>query len=617
MKTKPEVKYALLVLASGVVAVFFSMYIFAISQKPVRQLAEVNELKALLCSVKRSASEMTFDQIRVHELERQVGDLDKRFKEFSNPNPFTTAETPLLKLADGAHHISTSYIQIEHKLTNIPDSAQKQLKSEYSAMIAAPQEIIGENSDKIESLLTLYKNELQNKIQKTNYNRYALAAFICVLFIGLALLTYRKSSSFEDYKRISEEKNEKEANRMETMNRFVEAIAQGRYSETVEFEKGDQLAERMGEMRTKLQLSAEADRKRNWATQGMAEIGALLRDTPTLDKLYSNIIKFCVKYTKSNQASLFVLNEEDQKDNSYLELVSTYAYDKQKFLKKRIELGEGLVGQAVLEAQTINMTHLPHDYISITSGLGDASPNALVIVPLKLNEKIFGVLEMASFHPYEPFEIDFLEKLGESVASSISTARVNDKTKILLEKSQQQMEELRAQEEEVRQNMEELSATQEQMARQMEEGKKLADDLLVRENVFALTTILSESDLFGNILLANDKLIEVSKYTRQELIGKPHSIFRHPDMPKELFKLFWDTIKQGKVFRGIIKNRAKDATHYWVDATIVPVVDHTGKTIKYIGARYHITDDTFAEHLYNLQAIKLKLPPLAHHEKAA
>jgi len=439
---------------------------------------------------------------------------------------------------------------------------------------------------------------------------------ICILFAVLAVATYRKSRSFEDYKHISEQKSAKETDRIETMNRFVEAIAHGRYSDTVEFEKGDQLAERMGEMKEKLMLSAEADRKRNWATQGMAEIGALLRDTSSIDKLYSNITTFCVKYTNSNQASLFVLSEEEHMNKSYLELVSTYAYDKRKFLHKRIELGEGLIGQAVLEAQTINMTQLPPDYISITSGLGGAPPNALVIVPLKLNEKIFGVLEMASFRPYEPFEIDFLEKLGESVASSISTARINDKTKMLLEKSQQQMEELRAQEEEVRQNMEELSATQEQMARQMEEAKKLADDLQVRENVFALTTILSESDQFGNILLANDKLVEVSKYTRQELIGKPHSIFRHPDMPRELFKMFWDTIKQGKVFRGIIKNRAKDGSHYWVDATIVPVLDDAGKIIKYIGARYHITDDDFAEHLYNLQAISLKLQPL-HHNAAA
>src|SRR6478735_5070103 len=99
--------------------------------------------------------------------------------------------------------------------------------------------------------------------------------------------------------------------------------------------------------------------------------------------------------------------------------------------------------------------------------------------------------------------------------------------------------------------------------------------------------------------MANEKLCEVSKYTPEELIGKPHNIFRHPAMPKELFKEFWDTIKSGRVFKGIVLNLAKDGSHYWVDATIVPVKDASGEITKYVGARYHITDDKIAEELYN------------------
>ncbi|MBO9703873.1 MAG: PAS domain-containing protein [Sporocytophaga sp.] len=78
-------------------------------------------------------------------------------------------------------------------------------------------------------------------------------------------------------------------------------------------------------------------------------------------------------------------------------------------------------------------------------------------------------------------------------------------------------------------------------------------------------------------------------------------------MPRELFKLFWEVIKAGKVFRGIIKNKAKDGSHYWVDVTIVPVVDTNGVIVKYIGARYHISSDKIAEELYNNQARLLGL----------
>jgi PAS domain S-box-containing protein len=167
--------------------------------------------------------------------------------------------------------------------------------------------------------------------------------------------------------------------------------------------------------------------------------------------------------------------------------------------------------------------------------------------------------------------------------------------------AQQQNEELKAQEEELRQNMEELSATQELISKQHTEAEKVRKDLEVRETVLGITTILSESDLYGNIIYVNDKLCEVSQFSREELIGQPHSIFRHPDMPKELFKKLWTALKAGKEFRAIIKNRKKDNGHYWVDATLVPVKNEKGKVIKYISARYHIENDNHATELFKAQ----------------
>src|SRR5690606_22863268 len=140
--------------------------------------------------------------------------------------------------------------------------------------------------------------------------------------------------------------------------------------------------------------------------------------------------------------------------------------------------------------------------------------------------------------------------------------------------------------------------------------QRMKNDLEIREQVFGLTTILSESDTFGTITLVNDKLCLVSGYSREELIGKPHNVFRHPDMPRELFARFWDTIKKGNTFQGIIKNKCKDGSHYWVDATIMPVKDSEGKIVKYVGARYHIKDDEFALAMYNEQAKTLGLSPL-------
>jgi len=116
------------------------------------------------------------------------------------------------------------------------------------------------------------------------------------------------------------------------------------------------------------------------------------------------------------------------------------------------------------------------------------------------------------------------------------------------------------------------------------------EELKVREEIMNLTSIVSESDLKGDILSINEKFIEISKYSREELVGKPHNTTRHPDMPKDVFKELWSTIGRGKIFRGKIKNRAKDGTPYYVDACIAPVMGENGKPRKYIGVRYDITE---------------------------
>lgn len=115
-------------------------------------------------------------------------------------------------------------------------------------------------------------------------------------------------------------------------------------------------------------------------------------------------------------------------------------------------------------------------------------------------------------------------------------------------------------------------------------------DLRVRAEITNLTSIVSESDLKGDILSINEKFIQVSQYSRAELIGHPHNTTRHPDMAKEVFRELWATIGRGKMFRGVIKNRKKDGTPYYVDAVIAPVLGENGKPKKYIGVRYDITD---------------------------
>lgn len=102
-------------------------------------------------------------------------------------------------------------------------------------------------------------------------------------------------------------------------------------------------------------------------------------------------------------------------------------------------------------------------------------------------------------------------------------------------------------------------------------------ELQVRTDIMNLTSVVSEANLKGDIMSINDKYCELSQYSREELIGKPHNITRHPDMPKEVFKQLWSTIGKGGIFRGVVKNRKKDGTPYYVDAVIAPIMGDNGK----------------------------------------
>jgi GAF domain-containing protein len=183
-----------------------------------------------------------------------------------------------------------------------------------------------------------------------------------------------------------------------------------------------------------------------------------------MDGLTFNALTYLVKYTGSQQGSIFVV-QDDGNGEPYLQLNACYAFEKRKFIEKRVSIGEGLIGQTYLEGTSLLLKTVPANYISITSGLGHATPSCVLIVPLKHNEEVQAMLELASFEEYKPYQVSFLEKAGEFIASAISTAQQTEKNKILMDQMQSQTEQMRAQEEELRQNLEELEATQEAMRR--------------------------------------------------------------------------------------------------------------------------------------------------------
>ena len=170
---------------------------------------------------------------------------------------------------------------------------------------------------------------------------------------------------------------------------FAREIGKGNLHKEFELlSEKDELGNSLLEMRESLKEAQEQeekrkieDQKQNWATQGLAKFGEILRqNTDDMNEFGYHIISNLVKYIDANQGGLFIIND-DEKEDKYIELLACYAYERRKYMEKRIDIGVGMIGRCVQEQKTIYMTDLPEEYINITYGLGASVPNALLIVP--------------------------------------------------------------------------------------------------------------------------------------------------------------------------------------------------------------------------------------------
>jgi len=136
------------------------------------------------------------------------------------------------------------------------------------------------------------------------------------------------------------------------------------------------------------------------------------------------------------------------------------------------------------------------------------------------------------------------------------------------------------------------------------------------------STIVSKTNPMGFITYANDEFCKISGYTQEELIGQPHRIVRHPETNKEVFKNFWKTIKDNRVWKGVIKNRKKDGSCYVVDATVIPILDTKGKVVEFVAIRHDVTElDEYKELLKkelnsSQEDLRQKVTYLREYEKA-
>jgi len=410
---------------------------------------------------------------------------------------------------------------------------------------------------------TIFVDDLETRSQedyKQSINRILITQVIFIMIIiPILVLAFRKIASDDRFKfkifQLIDESNrsflfddgqeiairnedsiiERMVLNLKKAAAFINKITQGQYDvtwdgmdESVKELNKSNIAGELHMMRDQMRKAKKVDEIRIWTNEGLSKFADLIRSYQNnLHDLSEELISNIVTYIGAQQGGLFFVSEDNQQ-TKYLELMGCYAYQRKKFLEKRIEIGQGMVGQCFLEGETTYLTNIPSEYVHITSGLGETNPTTLLVVPLKINEEIVGVLELASIKPMEQHQIDFIERLAETVASSINSVKINESTRILLEQSQQQAEEMRAQEEEMRQNMEELQATQEQIHRKNEEVENLLSQSSQNEESMKLQMDALE-ELQDEAARTMEQMEEDSRNYKEMLMDildeLPHKIF--------------------------------------------------------------------------------------------
>ena len=326
--------------------------------------------------------------------------------------------------------------------------------------------------------------------------------------------------------------------------------------------------------KTDEQRRRDEDFQRNWTAEGLAKFGEILRhDNDDLVGLSYNIISNLVKYVNANQGGLFLINDEGSGEK-FIELTAQFAYDRRKYADKRLVWGEGLIGSCILEKQSVFLKEVPENYLHITSGMGKSTPRNLLITPLKINEDVHGVVEIASFSEFKTYEVEFIEKVAESIATTVSNVKTNLKTTKLLSESREQSEALKSQEEEIRQNLEELQATQ-------EEAKRQAEEFVSFSNSVNHTLIRADYLTDGTLIYANTKFLHKLGYLQNsEVEGQHISMFINVK-DRDWFNDIWDTLANGgKHFEGYMKHVTKDGNDLWTMATYTCVRNELGKVRK-------------------------------------
>ncbi|HEX3582200.1 MAG TPA: response regulator, partial [Thermoanaerobaculia bacterium] len=244
------------------------------------------------------------------------------------------------------------------------------------------------------------------------------------------------------------------------------------------------LKDNINEMIRNLRETTSRNAEQDWLKTNLAKFTRMMQGQKNLTTVSQMILSELAPVVGAKHGAFYIMDQTNAQGEPILKLAATYAYRERKHLNKEFHIGEGLVGQAAFEKQRILLTNAPDNYVEINSGLGEAKPMEIIILPIVFEGQVLAVMELATFQHYTETYQSLLDQLTESIGVVLNTIQANMRTEELLAQSQSLAEELQAQQEELtetnkrlEQQAKSLQASEELLKQQQEELQQSNEEL--------------------------------------------------------------------------------------------------------------------------------------------
>jgi HAMP domain-containing protein/signal transduction histidine kinase/CheY-like chemotaxis protein len=287
------------------------------------------------------------------------------------------------------------------------------------------------------------------------------------------------------WKNLTENVNQLAANlttQVRAISEVASAVTKGDLTRMIRVEaKGEveELKDTINQMIANLKETTLRNQEQDWLKSNLAKFTQMLQGQKDLNTVTKRILSELAQVVNAQHGMFYILEQDENFENSKLKLFSAYAYKGDVSLKKEFALGEGLVGQCAMEKERILLSNVPKNYIKIGSGLGQATPLNLIVLPVLFEKEIKAVVELASFEAFNETHLDFLGQLTESIGIVLNTIETNSRTEHLLEQSQSLAEELRRTNEELQDKAHLLVKQKEEVEnknKEVEEARKSLEE---------------------------------------------------------------------------------------------------------------------------------------------